>query len=244
MRPTLMHLSAAGILLVGLVILIRQPGPTEGLAMSSVMSRRNSSERNTATQDPSSPSQPNAGPALMPEAKTPVPQPDDFSPQHSVAKPGPRTSPGASPRTTPLESNDSKHQASDSVSGNEIPGMADDVLVEIPLPAVRLADDVQLPAVILTLNEERADPANLTPQPIKDAMNSIVDTFYQDLAKAAVQGEHVGQDPDGTYVIGKGSAVDRARDRANEIYRALFGDDAYNRMSMNAVLESQLPTPE
>lgn len=118
---------------------------------------------------------------------------------------------------------------------------ADDILVETPLPAVRLADEVQLPAVILTLNEERVDPDNLTPQPIKDAMNSIVDTFYQDLAKAALEGEHAGQDPDGTYIIGKGSAVDRARDRANEIYRALFGEDAYNRMTMSAALEAQLP---
>lgn len=129
----------------------------------------------------------------------------------------------------------------DPATTSKAESISSDTIVEVVLPAVRLADDVQLPAVILTLNQEQADPENTTPQPIKDAMKSIVDTFYQDLAKAALEGEHISQDPDGTYVIGKGNAVDRARDRANEIYRALFGEDAYNRMTMNAVLEAQIP---
>lgn len=109
------------------------------------------------------------------------------------------------------------------------------------LPAVRLAHDVPLPAVILTLNEEQIDPENKTPQPIKDAMKSIVDKFYTNLAESAAEGDYVSKDPDGTLVVGKGPGVERAREEADQIYRALFGEEAYNRMTMNSVLESQLP---
>lgn len=134
---------------------------------------------------------------------------------------------------------------SDEVSANledaELAGVEPEAPVSYQLPAVRLADDVQLPAVILTLNEEQIDPENKTPQPIKDAMKSIVDKFYTNIAESAAEGDYVSKDPDGTLVVGKGPGVERAREEADQIYRALFGEEAYNRMTMDSLLESQLP---
>lgn len=236
MRATLMYLSAGGLLLVGLVILMREPGSPRPSAASSwtaeskaghtIQSSSAESDltANHSTTNPSSKPSRSQSIRSMTSPTPNAPRADGLSGGRQAGKPSP------------------DNQAPENQSAtNDADSHSNDSIVEVPLPAVRLSDDVQLPAVILTLNQDQADPENLTPQPIKDAMKSIVDTFYQDLAKAALEGDHVSQDPDGTYVIGKGNAVDRARDRANEIYRALFGEDAYNRMTMNAVLESQIP---
>lgn len=120
--------------------------------------------------------------------------------------------------------------------------------INSPAPGFQLADDVQLPAVILALSAAEKNPTKKVPEPIAAAMRGIIDTFYQDLAESARSAAAGGNQAttletaaDGTVIIQKGPAVDRARARANETYRALFGADAFNRMTMNALLESQLP---
>ena len=117
-----------------------------------------------------------------------------------------------------------------------------------PAPAIQLSEKVKLPAVILALNAAQRDPDKKISQPIAAAMHAIVDTFYQDLAESVrkpsshdpvvVRGETAVSD---TILIEPGEAVDRARDRANDTYRVLFGDAAYNQMTMSALLESQIP---
>jgi len=120
---------------------------------------------------------------------------------------------------------------------------------------LRLSDNVKLPAVILALSDPNRDPEHKLPQPVLDCMQGIVDRFYQDLAasagnQAGTAGKPPGTSPDpaapvtaadNTVVIEPGPAVDKARARANEMYRALFGDEAYNRLTMNSALEVQLP---
>ncbi len=120
-----------------------------------------------------------------------------------------------------------------------------------PPLGIRLADNVKLPAVIIALSDPNRDPEHKLPQPVLDCMQGIVDRFYQDLAASAA-GKQPGSSPDpsapeaatddNTVVIEPGPAVDKARARANEMYRALFGDEAYNRLTMNSALEVQLPT--
>ena len=44
-----------------------------------------------------------------------------------------------------------------------------------------------------------------------------------------------------TRIITNGPATDTARERADYRFKALFGNAAYNRMSMKAVLERQAP---
>ena len=46
-----------------------------------------------------------------------------------------------------------------------------------------------------------------------------------------------------TRVITNGPAVDEARKRADARFKALFGFQAYNRMTMNTLLEARLPVP-
>lgn len=116
-------------------------------------------------------------------------------------------------------------------------------------PGIRLADDVKLPAVILALNAAEKDTLHPVPAPIAAAMRAIVSTFYQELADSA-RLTPAGAIPDATdtatedeitILIKPGPAVERARARANETYRALFGDAAFSRATMNATLEVQLP---
>jgi len=48
-------------------------------------------------------------------------------------------------------------------------------------------------------------------------------------------------DPDGTLVIKPGDVPDDITDRADEQFRSLFGNDAFNRRSMEAAVEVSLP---
>ena len=79
------------------------------------------------------------------------------------------------------------------------------------------------------------------------AIKGVIDTFYQDLAvsvqndPAIVGTDAAATETDPTILIHPGPAVESARKRANETYRALFGDEAYGQMTMNALLESRLP---
>ncbi len=105
-------------------------------------------------------------------------------------------------------------------------------------PALRLADNLPLPAAIIAINNAKKDPAHPIEQPVLDAMQNIVDTFYQELAASVIGGQPTS---DNTIVIQDGPLVDQARDHADESYRLLFGDEAYNRMTIDAVIESRLP---
>lgn len=116
---------------------------------------------------------------------------------------------------------------------------------------IQLAEDVKLPAVILAINAAERNPQNKMPAPVAAAMHGIVDTFYRELAesvakdvaekKSETSAETTVANENDTVLIHPGPAVERARDHANQMYRALFGDAAYNQMTMNAVMESQLP---
>ncbi len=113
-------------------------------------------------------------------------------------------------------------------------------------PGIQLSDEVRLPAVILALNAAENDPGSKVPPPIAAAMRGIVTTFYQDLADSVretnADGSHTAPSDEDTILIKPGPAVERARERANETYRALFGEEAYNQMTLHAALEAQLPT--
>ena len=87
---------------------------------------------------------------------------------------------------------------------------------------------------------------NEFPAPVAAAMQGIVDRFYQDLAAGVRQQNaadassgQISADGEDTVVVNPGPIVEAARARANETYRTLFGDDAYNRLTMNTALEVQ-----
>ena len=124
---------------------------------------------------------------------------------------------------------------------------------------IRLAPDVRLPAAAL--------PNDLILNSItQEALQHIIDEFYQAVAATVpTPGSGEGSTPVGnaenapadstqpagtpmleengeqTVVINNSPAVDVARMHADLRFKALFGHAAYNRMTMNALLESRLP---
>lgn len=92
------------------------------------------------------------------------------------------------------------------------------------------------------------------------ALKNIVDDYYRDLGKglaaeldAVEKGEstgheaagdqvvEVGESGDKTLVVTNGPLAESARKRADYRFKALFGNVAYNRMTMKSNLDSRLP---
>ncbi len=107
---------------------------------------------------------------------------------------------------------------------------------ESSLPAIQLADDVRLPAALMPHDTSKESPE------IAAARAAIGDRFYQELQETAAK--EPPSEADTTTVIHKSSATENALKRANEEYRALFGDEAFNRKTMDTHLEVKLPTLE
>lgn len=114
---------------------------------------------------------------------------------------------------------------------------------------VRLAPDVRLPAAAMPLDFK------VTPVAQK-AIDQILADFYQDLASPPKTTSQAGglnpadatNDPieesetgELTRVVTNGPAVEAARKRADGRFKALFGFDAYNRLTMRTQLERRLP---
>lgn len=118
---------------------------------------------------------------------------------------------------------------------------------ELPEPelprGIQLADDVQLPAAIMA----KGDPATDSPQgksPAAMAANEeIVNAFYRELAERLPHNETSDSQsrPEGeTRIVNEGSVVKDARNRADLRFRTLYGDEAFNRQSMNSSMERSL----
>lgn len=126
-----------------------------------------------------------------------------------------------------------------------------------PSMGIRLAPDVRLPVAAL--------PNDLKLNPIRQqALQNIIDEYYQTVAAAVpapgsdgggtaaakgAAGESAQPDfttvteenGEETVIIHNSPAVEAARARADYLFKALFGKAAYNRMTMNTLLESRLP---
>lgn len=117
---------------------------------------------------------------------------------------------------------------------------------------IRLAPNVRLPLAAM--------PNDLKLNPIKQqALQHIIDEYYQTVAAAASapkNGDSASNSTEGssktsvveengeqTQIVTNSPAVESARLRADQLFKALFGKAAYNRMTMNTLLESRLPVP-
>ncbi len=117
---------------------------------------------------------------------------------------------------------------------------------------IRLAPDVRLPVAAMPLDFKISPVAKTvldqivadyyreiaSPPPSKDQNrnDNPTDSTSTDLIEESETGEL-------TRVITNGPAVDEARKRADARFKALFGFQAYNRMTMNTLLEARLPVP-
>lgn len=124
-------------------------------------------------------------------------------------------------------------------------GRAGDVRENSPgriLPAVQLADNARLPAAFMALARSSAEPDKALPLTSNKALQAIEDGFYQDLAVQASDSNQVDGTEGPAVVIGPGPILEDASARANELYRSLFGNDAYNRHAMDSAKEVLLPS--
>jgi hypothetical protein len=119
-------------------------------------------------------------------------------------------------------------------------------------PGLRLAPDVRLPAAALPVDFEMTPLA-------EQALKVIIDDYYRDLAAglaphldAAGNGKQpvdnmdgpvieTGENGEKTVVVPNGAVSEYARNRADARFRALFGNAAFNRMTIQSALESRLP---
>lgn len=123
---------------------------------------------------------------------------------------------------------------------------------------VRLGPDVKLPAASFAKLEPSIHPQMPVSPTVLAANQEIENDFYRELAGRAARTPAQADSPaaegakpepapdDGseqnpTVVIGPGQQVEAALDRANEIYRSLFGNDAYNRRTIESSIEVSLP---
>jgi hypothetical protein len=93
---------------------------------------------------------------------------------------------------------------------------------------VELSPGVQVPAVFLD------DGEDMTPSQ-QEAAQNIADNFSREIGKAVAGATHAGANPAGPSLD---NAWFSAKNRADEQYRALFGNDAYNRKSVEAGIEA------
>lgn len=148
----------------------------------------------------------------------------------------PRPDAAANPSSPRSKKIGSKVSAIPEATDDEV--AIDPAVAESPL-GIRLADDVRLPAAAM--------PVDFKMSPVAEKMlKEIVNDYYRELAAAAEPEAHAsdGEETERTLVISNGPLAEAARKRADYRFRALFGNAAYNRMTMNSVLEAQLPVAQ
>ncbi len=111
--------------------------------------------------------------------------------------------------------------------------------------AVRLAPNVRLPAAIMAQGDHEPTPHRCS-SASEAANQTIADRFYGELSSGSREPSNdsetdVRPKDRGELLVPTGLEVDRATQRANEAYRAMFGDAAYNRQSMMSAIEVNLP---
>lgn len=115
---------------------------------------------------------------------------------------------------------------------------------DIPARGIQLAENVRLPAAVMALAEIAKPTAEPVPPAVAAAQRKIVEKFYQEIA-AEMSPHNISPKPElveaTTVVISPSKTVDDARHRADEQYRALFGDAAYNRQGIRSAIEVRLP---
>jgi hypothetical protein len=132
-----------------------------------------------------------------------------------------------------------------------LPGGSLHPVASTPLPAVQLSASARLPAVILAQFDSDAGDCQPTTPETTAASDALEASFYLNLAErvAADSQDNIasaGSDAqllagEATAVIEPGPVLDAATATANERFRALFGQNAYNRRSIASALEVTSP---
>lgn len=120
--------------------------------------------------------------------------------------------------------------------------------------AIQLAANVQLPAAVMAKGTWAANPSLANSPTAMAANEEIVNSFYRELSERLSEppptrnGESSTEPPatdsqaadPTTVVVTEGPIIQDARERANQRFRTLYGNEAYNRLIMNAAIEPTL----
>lgn len=117
-----------------------------------------------------------------------------------------------------------------------------------PARTIQLASNFQLPAVLLAAASPAVREADTPKTPVEQATQAIVDDFYRNLAErlpteVSTDAETILPElpVEENIVIAPDTETDSVRRHADELYRALFGDEAFGRKGMEGTLEVHLP---
>lgn len=207
----------------------------------------------TNTKEPSA----NFKTALPAEETSPVLPPNGETAEHTELQGGADESRvEARPSETARKQEDSERRVGSKAFSDPKPSQ-DPAGLEPGKPAlsqapigIRLAPDVRLPVAAMPLDFEISSVA-------KKVLDQIVEDYYREVAlQSASQDQNGEADPAAlsttdfveesetgelTRIITNGPVVDQARERADARFKALFGFEAYNRMTINTLLEAREP---
>ncbi|MCX6875806.1 MAG: hypothetical protein NTW21_18655 [Verrucomicrobia bacterium] len=213
MRPLFLNLAATTVLAVCGLMIVHQSGRND-----------------------SAPGNPTVIPRVTKSAR-------NRNPSARVSAPKPQAEPSSHRKATAAIS-----------PANNLSPSAGETFPNESVAAIQLAADIQLPAALMAQEGPELEALSQLGPAAVAANLAIVNSFYQELAASAgavpAAGERLPENQENTEVAGltgettvipPGPEVAMARARADEIYRALFGDEAYNRQTMNSVLEVRLP---
>lgn len=117
-----------------------------------------------------------------------------------------------------------------------------------PTRTIQLAGNFQLPAVLLAKSSPDGSKTHETKTPVESATQAIADGFYLDLAEhlpddrsVDTTGNPAAEQVGGNTIIEPDSGSVSVRRHADELYRSLFGDEAFGRKGMESTLEVRLP---
>jgi hypothetical protein len=107
-----------------------------------------------------------------------------------------------------------------------------------PEIGIQLAADAPLPAAAMPNSDEKLSPVSTA------AAEQISLEFYRQLAARAEETHIepiVDDSGEATVIIPHGPDAAKARENADATFRAIYGYEAYNRLTMQSTLEAQLP---
>ncbi len=196
-----------------------RPGiPPAGQPRAAVQARLQESTRTLPT--PPSSRQPDAPAVLSHAAQGPAQQPGHSSAARKAAPAIPPSGGALPPANFQAPAGaPASRQASANVN-TEVPSAAEPVALE-------LDPGVPVPAALLPAGGENRSPA------VAAAQQQIADSFVRDVDAALNQPET----PAGDAAVN--DAYYDSLTRANELYRALHGDEAFNKKTMQATMEAQ-----
>lgn len=107
-----------------------------------------------------------------------------------------------------------------------------------PIHAIQLAADVRLPAAMVPMVQQNQPPA------VAAAAAEVGNHFYQNLLTSAANPPTPQEAPpvvNDTAMITNGPVTDHLRQAADELFRALYGNEKYIQQTLASAIEANLP---